>query len=173
MKQIVSNPAGAKESGPLWWMEIDPLADIEHKKEVKEVISQLEQNDLGAIEFSDDFFDKMHDKIMKEVTKEEVKIQPQPLWEKYRKKFKQTISVMSCLIVMAIAGQTQTHLVEADVKESAQISRALEQKGAASESSLLTHQNADDFFVDLGQESLNHMTQEQIDRLVAQDSQIN
>ncbi|GIL18292.1 MAG: hypothetical protein BroJett040_20430 [Oligoflexia bacterium] len=159
------------ESEPQWWMDIDPLAEIEQKADNKKVIETLEKYDQGQIQFSDDFFDQMHDRIMSEISKEEVQIQEQPLLERYRKKIHQAFTMMASLVVIMIAAETQTRMAEINVRETVEIAQALGNSSARFEHSLLTHQNPDDFFVDLGEESLNHLTQEQIHNLVADESQ--
>lgn len=142
-----------------WWMEIDRQSDVdtlEGSKEAKELLLEFDQLEVPD---DDAFFEKLHGKIMAGVEMTSPKKDTRTFLQK-NKKVVRGISAAAMLMAILLVGlDTQQVRVTVDGTDQV-LSDAVSRSDI--EETVLVYQNKDDFFVDLAQESLDHLS---VDRL--------
>ena len=150
-----------------WWMEIDRQSDIDTLESLKETKELLVECDQSEVPEDDDFFDRLHDKIMAGVEKTEVQKDSRPLWVKQKKVFRAVASVAMIISVLLVGLDTQQVPMTSDGTD--QVLSDAVSRSPDIEQTILVYQNKDDFFVDLAQESLDHLSVDHLQGLVRSD----
>jgi hypothetical protein len=146
-----------------WWQEIDQQSDLESLEGFKEAKQLLKDSDDVYLP-GDDFFDRLHSKIMTGVEKTSVQKETRPFWQRHRRLLKNMTAAAMLGAVLLAGLNTQQVKVRGDGTDQV-LSDAVSRSPDIHET-VLVYQNQDDFFVDLAQESLDHLSVDNVQELV-------
>ena len=147
-----------------WWMEIDHQSDVETlegSKEAKELL--LECDDVELPE-DDEFFNNLHNKIMAGVEVTKLKKDTRTFRQKHKKLVKGISAAILTAAVLLVGLDTQQVKVTQDGTDVV-LSDVISRSPDIAET-VLVYQNKDDFFVDLAQESLDHLSVDHLQGLM-------
>jgi len=155
------------KKNPNWWMEIDPQYEFEKLPEFKETKQLLKTQDKIEVPEDDEFFDHLHDKIMNGIEGRSTKSDRGAIWHRHRRLVKRTVAAFLALAVIVLGRQThdQQHQDQATVV----LSDALQRSDV--EDSVLVYQHKSEFFVDLINENLDHLSIGQLNELMSTEMQ--
>jgi hypothetical protein len=147
-----------------WWMEMDRQSDIDSLAGFKEAKQLLKESDKVSVPDDDEFFDRLHNKIMAGVEKTSVQKDTRPFWQRHRRALRNmTAAAMLGAVLLASLNTQQVHVSPdgTDIVLSDAVSRSPD-----IHETILVYQNQDDFFVDLAQESLDHLSVDNLQNLI-------
>ena len=149
-----------KDTKDNWWQEIDHQSDIDALESSKKTKELLLNNDTLDVPEEDEFFDLLHSKFMDGVEATSLKKDRRTFWQK-NKKFVRGMSAAAMITAVLLVGldtkQVPVNEDRTDIVLSDAVSRSPD-----IQSTVLVYENKDDFFVDLAQEKLDHLS---VDRL--------
>jgi len=161
MKSSKGNPFETGSKNESWWMEIDQQSDLESLQVYKEAKDLLIKNDdLKVPDDEDDFFNRLHDKIMAGVEMTTPKKDDRTIWQKHRRILRCVSAAAMAFAVLLVGMETQQVKLTQDSTD--QVLSDAVSRSPDLQSTVLVYENKDDFFVDLAQESLDHLS---VDRL--------
>jgi hypothetical protein len=154
-----------------WWMEMDHQADLENLQGYRETKELLQEHDEIAMRLpeNDDFFEQMHNRIMAGVEKTSVQKDSKPWRLRYQRWIRGSVAAVALLALTLAGVETQQSKIGPDQTEI--VLQDVVDQSPDIDSTIMVYQSKDDFFVDLAQESLNHLTVDHLQGLVraAQD----
>ncbi len=152
-----------------WWMEIDHQSDVENLEGSKEAKDLLLEFDDVEVPEDDEFFNRLHSKIMIGVEMTAQKKDGRTFWQKNQKIARGFTAAAIVLSVLLVSLETQQIHLASDATDQV-LSDAVSRSPDIQET-VLVYENKDDFFVDLAQESLDHLSVDRLQGLIG--SQVN
>lgn len=155
------------KKNPDWWKEIDPQFEFENLPEFKETKQLLKTQDVIELPEDEEFFERMHAKIMANVETSSIQIDRGSIWTRKRSLIKRSASAFLAISLIALG--RMTHVQKQQDSTLTILSDAVSRSSL--EDSILVHQHKNEFFLDLANENLDHLTVSQMKELMQSQMQ--